>query len=131
MNSEMKRIFGLYFLIVVLFSCDKKEDFMPPVELRFSNSTGIFIDSVFFNVGREVHNYKVVNMNIDETTDYIKFDNGYFNVATTVHNGSIIIDHPTTDLLCCLSEGKYTVDFEIFIDENNEEKTSTKVIEDN
>lgn len=103
---------------------------MQPVELRFSNSTGMPIDSVFFNIGEDMQNYKVENMSIGEITEYEKFDYGYFNVQTTAHIDGLVLTHSRIDLLCCLSEGRYTVDFEIVLDSNNEEKTSTNVTMD-
>jgi len=124
------RILISFLLFFILYSCDKANDIRQPVELRFKNSTGEFIDSVFFNFGDENHYYKIANMGIDEITDYENFDNGYFNVLTTLHIDTLMLSHPTTDLLCCLSKGKYTVEFEIVLDDNNEEKTATSVIED-
>lgn len=116
--------------LIFLYSCDKDNGIMQPVELRFKNSTGMFIDSVFFNVNEENIRYKITNMDIDETTDYIEFDYSYSPPLTTIQTDNLIIDHPVTDLLCCLTNGKYTVDFEIVVDNNNEE-TSTVTTKDN
>jgi hypothetical protein len=126
----MKKLIVLLLYVFAGYSCDKDNNIDRPVELRFSNLTGSTVDSVFFNVGLEVHDYKVDNLDDNAVTDYIKFDNAYSNVASTIHIGTQIFNHPRIDLVCCLTEGKYTVNIEIVRDSNNEEISSTSVTED-
>lgn len=126
----MKRAYIL-LLLFAFNSCDKGNNIEQPVELRFANLTGLSIDSVFFNVGRDIHNYKISDLGIDQTTDYISFNSSYWRPLATVHIDSLVISHPRTDLVCCLIEGKYTIELNVVLDRDNEQKTSTFAVEDN
>ena len=127
----MKRLFILIIMLTTaLCSCDKNNSIEQPVELRFSNTTGMLIDSIFFNINEENQRYKFTNIGIDETTDYVDFDYSYSPPLATIYIDSLIVNHPRTDLVCCLIEGKYTVEFNLVLDSNNEQKTATCATKD-
>ena len=119
----MNKLIASIILLASLCSCNNDNARGESVELRFTNSTGMFVDSVFFNVNEDNIRYKVESLEEGETTDYVQFTYSYTPPLATIHTDGLIISHPRTDLVCCFVEGKYTIEFEIFLDNNNEEKS--------